>query len=74
MAREKKAKPETSNAQSLVDAIAFAKPCYREAGESYQTHIIMRDKMLYAFDGILACGVPVADDLAACPQGHANET
>lgn len=65
----KKSETKTSPVEALMRAMKFAKIAFREEGETYQTHVILADKMLYAYDGLVACGHPIEEDIRACPQG-----
>jgi len=53
---------------SLVRALEFVSLAQRDKGAPYQTHVILKDKRAVAFDGILAAGHMIDEDLDACPH------
>ena len=65
------AKAKEANASSLLSALNFSKVAFLEEGEAYQQHIILHNKMLYAYNGTIATGTPIEEEITACPQGHA---
>lgn len=72
MARPKKAtKPSAENKQvtsGLSDALAFIKQAQKPIGNAYETHCMMANGGLWAYDGTLAMGHPIPESLVACPQ------
>ena len=60
--------PAVSAAKSLQDALSFCSVAFKEIGPGYSTHAVMHGKCLYTFDGVLAAGHPIDDDLTACPH------
>jgi hypothetical protein len=60
----------TETSSTLLDALNFAKIAYMEEGEAYQTHIILHGKRLFAYNGTIAVGTPIEEEITACPQGH----
>ena len=57
-----------SLSSGLVEALKFISVAQRDTGQVYQTHCILARNMAVAFDGVVAAGVPIAEDIQACPQ------
>lgn len=69
MARPRGKKVAASAAKSLQDALEFCAVAYREIGAPFQSHVILHSRFLHAFDGVIAAGCPIDDDLTAAPHG-----
>lgn len=53
---------------SLVQALNFVALAQKPTGAPYQTHVCLRNNMAVAFDGVLAAGHKIEEDIDACPQ------
>jgi hypothetical protein len=67
MARKAKAKIE--NASSLGPALDFLAPLLTPVGDPNQTHVILHGKQAVAWNGIIAAGHPIEEDVAAVVPG-----
>ena len=71
MAQGKKSKAgDNSSLSQLIEAVTFCKSAIKEDGEMFQQIVIMRQRQMLAFDGVLAAGHPITDDIEVCPQGE----
>lgn len=52
----------------LLKALQFVGVAQRDEGVPYQTHCRFANGYVIAFDGILAAGYPVGEEMAGCPQ------
>jgi hypothetical protein len=68
MARPKALKPIQEETPTLLSALQFISAAQTDVGALYQTHCIIKDGWLKAFDGVLTIGAKVDIDLAACPH------
>lgn len=66
--RTKRAKDEQEGATSLVAALKFISIAQKDIGSPYQCHSILSNKWAVAFDGVLALGHPIDEELNACPH------
>jgi len=67
--RGKRAK--TDNATSaLIAALKFVSVAQKESGNAGETHCVLRNNTVTAFNGILAAGHTIIEDLQACPQSR----
>jgi hypothetical protein len=55
-------------AATLIAALEHVAIAQRKEGTPYQTHCRLANHWAMAFDGLLSVGVPIAEDLAACPN------
>lgn len=55
-------------ASSLLRALDFVALAQRDKGAPYQTHVVLRNGTAIAFDGVLAAGHLIDEDLHACPH------
>jgi hypothetical protein len=67
--RSKKAKANTP-VSGLLDALRFCAPASKEIGQPNQTHIRLANHWAIAFDGIVAMGHKIDNDIEACPHTH----
>ena len=58
----------TNANSSLLTALEFIEPVMKDDGTPSQTHLILNHKFAFAFDGTIAIGHPIEEDLACCPQ------
>ena len=73
MARKAKAKAvkrEDNPAKGLLDALKFVSFAQKKTGEVYQTHVCIMNKLLCAYNGVIAMGYPVEESLRLCPHTH----
>ena len=61
-----KAKDKTTS--PFIQALKFISLAQRESGEPYQTHVVLEHKTATAYDGTLAAGIYIDEDLTACPH------
>lgn len=67
MARPKKRTVEpTSN--TLLDAIKFVGQVCKDAGPINETHLYLGQHWATAFNGVIAAGIPITEDIHCCPQ------
>lgn len=72
MARKPKLKPsDVPGDGKLLDALKFIDVAQTPAGTLYETHIVLNNYWASAFNGCLAAGMPIQENLAACPQSAA---
>lgn len=57
-----------SSAPRLVAALEFVSLAQRDKGAPYQTHVLLKDNMAVAYDGVLAAGHLIDEDINACPH------
>lgn len=65
--RKKKAEQSSATAK-LIEALKFVAPAFKENGQDYQQHCRFANGYLIAFDGVIALGHPVDEDLQLCPH------
>jgi hypothetical protein len=53
---------------SLLKALSFIALAQKDKGAPYQTHVMLQNNTAIAFDGILAAGHIIDEDLQACPH------
>lgn len=53
---------------SLLTALDFCDPVMKSEGTVSQTHVTLNNKWCIAFDGIIAIGHPIDEELSSCPQ------
>ena len=58
----------TSATNSLLTALEFLEPVMKEDGTPSQTHVVLNNKFAVAFDGTIAIGHPIDEELAICPN------
>lgn len=67
MARQPRStKPETKS--SLLQALEFCSCVSEKLGASYETHIGLKDNWAIAFNGIVAAGSPITEDITCHPH------
>lgn len=59
---------EAKATQGLIDALKFVSVAQKDKGAPNETHCIMLGRFVAAFDGVLAAGHAISEDIAACPQ------
>lgn len=73
MARPKGARKKSEPAAptfGLLEALEFVMIAQSDIGEPIQTHCTIAQHEVVAFNGILAAGFPVVEDIAVCPNTH----
>uniref|UniRef100_A0AAU6W103 Replicative clamp n=1 Tax=Pseudomonas phage Pavpe01 TaxID=3138545 RepID=A0AAU6W103_9VIRU len=66
-ARARKAKEQTA-ASGLIAALKFVSSAQKKGGHIYQQHVVIQNKTISAYDGLLTIGQVIEEDLEACPQ------
>lgn len=66
--RARKPKEQNSGAASLIEALKFVGLAQQKEGTPVQTHCIISNGRMMAFNGIFATGHLIEDDLSACPH------
>lgn len=66
--RARKPKEQNSGAASLIEALKFVALAQQKEGTPVQTHCIINQGRMMAFNGIFATGHLIDDDLSACPH------
>ncbi len=67
MARQPRAKSEVKTSQ-LLDALQFCSCVTEKLGASYETHVGLRGNWAIAFNGIVAAGSPIIEDIYCHPH------
>lgn len=67
MARQPRAKP-TEIKSSLLQALEFCSVVSEKLGAPYETHVGLRNNWAIAFNGIVAAGSPITEDLTCYPH------
>lgn len=57
-----------TESSSLLRALDFVSLAQRDKGAPYQTHVVLRNRTAVSFDGVLAAGHLIDEDLNACPH------
>jgi hypothetical protein len=70
MARQPRAKPAEPVKSTLLTAIEFCSCVTEKLGAPYETHIGLHGNWAIAFNGIVAAGTPIADDIFCYPHNH----
>lgn len=70
MARPKKRTTEkpTEATNGFLDALRFVGAILKDVGAAYETHIVLNNKTATAFNGVLASGALIQEDIHACPN------
>lgn len=63
-----KAADKTSASSELVKALKFVALAQKEVGQAYQTHVMLAHNQAVAFDGTIAAGHRIEEDIFACPH------
>jgi hypothetical protein len=66
--RARAKKGEASGAASLIEALKFIGLAQHKEGTPPQTHCAIGNGRIVAFDGVIAAGHLIEDDLSACPH------
>lgn len=64
-------KPSTTVSNKLLEAVIFLSAITKSEGAPFETHILLQNRTATAFNGILAAGQLIEEDLIAAPH---NET
>ncbi len=64
----KKTEQAANSTASLVNALRFVSLAQRDIGTPNQVHVMLRNNWAVAFDGVLAAGHRIDEDLNACPH------
>lgn len=64
----KSAAAKESPASGLIAALEFVSNAQQKEGAAYQTHCRIESNWLCAFNGVVAIGTPIIEDLKACPR------
>jgi hypothetical protein len=67
MSRAPRSKP-AANKSSLLSALEFVSCVTEKLGAPYETHVGLRNNWAIAFNGIVAAGSPIAEDLQCYPH------
>jgi hypothetical protein len=67
MARGRPRKASTQ-ATALMEALAFVKAGATKDTDFYQQHVRLKDKWAVSFDGQIAAGFPIVEELDCCPH------
>jgi hypothetical protein len=67
MARQPRSKP-TETKSSLLQALEFCSAVTEKTGAPYETHVGLHHNWAIAFNGIVAAGSPIVEDLVAYPH------
>lgn len=59
-------KSKDSASAGLIEALKFVSLAQKKEGLSYQTHCIVGNNKIVAFDGVLTAGCTITEDLQAC--------
>lgn len=63
-----KTKTKRQEESALLKAFKFVSFCQSDSGNEMQTHSIVGNNSIVAFNGVLAMGQTIAEDLDACPH------
>lgn len=63
-----KAADKTSASSALINALKFVAVAQKDIGQPYQTHVRLADNFAVAFDGTVAAGHKIEEDIKACPH------
>ncbi len=66
--RGRKPKEQNSGAASLIEALKFVSLAQQKEGTPTQTHCVINNGRMMAFNGVFATGHLIDDDLSACPH------
>ena len=70
MAKRAKKDLENSVAGGLLSSLNFVSVASRDTGEDYQQHVVLYKNFAVAFDGLIAAGAPIQEEVIACPNAH----
>jgi len=70
MARPKKrsVEPSSQSSNDLLTALRFCGMITHDIGPINETHVFLGANWATAYNGIIACGHPITEDIYACPQ------
>lgn len=71
MKRPTKRTAEPIKANGFIDALKFCSYATQKDGSPNQTHVLLKDNWAVAFNGVLAAGHPIQEDIYGAPH---NET
>ena len=73
MARKPKAVKDSSNADSLIKALAFAADAFKAFDDEnallHEKHVVLHNKQMFAFNGVIAVGCAIDYDISCAPAG-----
>lgn len=72
MANRPKKRTATAETKSntFLDALKFCSLVVKDTGPPNETHVILNNNWVTAFNGILAVGCPIIEDIYACPHNQ----
>lgn len=72
MANRPKKRTATAETKSntFLDALKFCSLVVKDTGPPNETHVILNNNWVTAFNGILAIGCPIQEDIYACPHNQ----
>lgn len=68
MSRAPRSKSVSAPANALLEALTFCSVVSEKVGAAYETHIGLRNNWAIAFNGIVAAGAPIPNDLTCHPH------
>lgn len=68
MARKPKPKVEPTKSNGFLEALKFCALITKDVGPINETHVILANQQVSAFNGVLATGHKISEDIRACPQ------
>ena len=66
--RPKKRETPQSSTNTFVDALRFVGAVTKDVGAPFETHVSLGGNWASAFNGVLASGVKIQEDIYACPN------
>lgn len=66
--RKRATEAPTKQTNSFVEALRFIGTVTRDVGAPYETHCLLHNNTATAFNGIMAAGIKIEDDIYACPN------
>lgn len=67
---KKRTSVETTKASSFVDALRFVSVCNKKDGSINETHVLLNNGWAVAFNGVLAAGHKIDEDMLAAPNNE----
>lgn len=68
MAKRGKPTKAATKSNAFLEAITFVGSVLKDTGTPSETHIYLKNNWAVAFNGILAAGTPIENDISACPN------
>lgn len=69
-APRKRTKAKTQETSKLIEALKFTSTILKKEGDINETFVNLNNKWAFAFNGILAIGHPIEEDIKACPHNY----